>query len=474
MLSVDAPASVPGLKLTVVDAAGTGDFLLPSAAFSAGAKTVFIRTGIYVEDADIVIPEDGCLVGDCPGGVLIILSGGFQVVMDGSGRQTTAGTISVATGSTTVTGVATVFTTLNPSDYILVGDEFAAIDSITNDTSLELATAYRGNAINGQSMKGQSMLTGIGIENCVFVGATSTSLALTQCFRCFFRATSVQLSTGGTPAWDLVDCGDIILQGCAAENNDNIGIQATNSNSLLYVASIFKNNESHGATYTGCIATILDGGITTQNGGNGVFVGAQSERIQLADCISSYNNSAGVDTSPGSNGTIVANSTFRNNGGDGIDFDGAADIVEGCLIQNNGGMGISAGDDGVISDCNIFDNGDDGIGMQQDQNCAVTTCVIRGNGGHGILGGADSTLTGNTISNNTSDGINLPNAADDCVVTGNRVFGNGDDGIFIGNAAQRTVLLGNNFDGNGGVSIADNSGTTIKDTGDAGGAYNQT
>jgi parallel beta-helix repeat protein len=356
----------------------------------------------------------------------------------------------------------------------MVGDTFALIGSITNDTSLELATAYRGEAISGQSMKGQSMLVGVGIENCAFVGATGAALALTQCFRAVFQIVAVQLSGAAVPAWDMLDCGSIVLQGCASENNGDIGVRALESNNLLYIGSMFKNNGSHGIVYTGCQATVLDGSVSTQNNADGIFVGAQSERIQLLDCIISYNNGIGMETSPGSNGAIIANSTFRNNGSDGINFDGAADIVEGCLIQNNGGMGISAGDDGVISDCNIFDNGDDGIGMQQDENCAVTTCVIRGNDGHGILGGADSTLTGNTISNNTGDGINIPNAADDCVVTGNRVFGNAGDGIVIGNAAARCTLLGNNFNGNTGASITDNSATTIKDTGDAAGDYNQT
>ncbi len=90
------------------------------------------------------------------------------------------------------------------------------------------------------------------------------------------------------------------------------------------------------------------------------------------------------------------------------------------------------------------------------------------------MAGADSTITGNTISGNSGDGIRVPNAADDCVVSGNRAFGNSGDGIFIGNAAARTTLLGNNFRGNTGASINDNSATTIKDTGDAGGAYNNT
>ncbi len=464
----------PRMYDAVVDPTGAGDFLLPSAAFASGAKTVFVRQGVYVEAADIVIPSDGCMVGDCPGGVIISLAAGFQVVMDGSGRQTLAGTVSVPTGSTTVTGVGTVFTALNPGDYIRLGDAFAQIGSITSNLSLELAQPYRGNAISGQSMKGQSMLAGSGIENVVLVGAPGSAIAMTQCLRCFFKAVAVQMCSGAVPGWSLVDCGEIILQTCASENNADIGIRALDSNSLFYLGCVFKNNGSHGIAYINCQATVLDGAVTTQNNADGIFVGSQSERIQLLDCIVSYNNGNGMETTPGSNGSILANSTFRNNGGAGIDFDGASDVVEGCLIASNGGDGISAGDDGVVSDCNILENGGRGISMQSDQNCAVTTCVIRDNGNDGILAGADSTITGNTISGNSGDGIRVPNAADDCVVSGNRAFGNSGDGIFIGNAAARTTLLGNNFRGNTGASINDNSATTIKDTGDAGGAYNNT
>jgi hypothetical protein len=187
----------PRLYDAVVDIAGGGDFTSISAAFTSGANSVFVRRGTYVETADIVIPASGCLIGECPGAVNVVLSGGFQVLIDGSGRQTTAGTISVSTGSTSVNGAGTSFTTLLPGDWILLGDLFHQISSITNDTLLILTAAYRGNAISGQNALGQSMIAGAGIENMVLTLAPSSALVLTQAFRCFVVRSAVAFSGGG-------------------------------------------------------------------------------------------------------------------------------------------------------------------------------------------------------------------------------------------------------------------------------------
>lgn len=471
-----SPGAGPRLYDAVVDAAGGGDYLLPSAAFTAGAKSVFVRKGVYTETANISIPSNGCMIGECPGSVVINLAGGFQVQLDGSGRQTTAGTISVATNSTAVTGVGTNFTALVAGDHILLGDVFNQIASITDDTNLTLTATYEGQAISGQNMVGQSMLTAAGMENIVVVQAPGTAITLTQTLRCFFQAVAVQACAtgGGVPGWLITDSSGVVFRTCAAEENRDVGVRAITSTGLFFIGSFFKNNVSHGGEFNSCRAVIMDGTISTQNGGDGIFVVNQSERIQLLDCVISYNDLVGVDTSPGSRSSIIANSTVAYNGQAGINFDGAADIVEGCLVNDNGGDGISAGDDGVISDCNILNNGGYGITMQQDQDCAVTSNVIRDNTLDGILAGADSTITGNAIHSNGGDGINLTNAADDCVVTCNRVSGNGGNGITIAAAGRRATVIGNNFRGNTGVSISDASPDAIKDTGDAAGNYNQT
>lgn len=464
----------PRLYDAVVDAAGGADFLLPSAAFASGARTVFVRKGVYVETANVVIPEDGLMVGEAPGGVIIMLNGGFQVQIDGSGRLTTAGTVSVATGSAAVSGAGTAFTTLLPGDYILLGDVYVPIASVTDNLNLTLSSPYRGNAVAGQSMRGQSMRTGCGMENAVLVQSPAEGLLLRQCHRCFFRAVAVQFCGAGAanPGVLLDGCGSLIFQTCAVENCGERGIRAFTSANVFYIGCVFRNNVSHGIEYDSCRACVMDGSITTQNGGDGIFVVQQSERIQLTDCIVSYNDLAGIDTGSSSSSSVIANSTIRSNGQAGIDFDGASDIVDGCLVENNGGDGIEAGDDAVVSDCNVIGNGGRGISMQQDVNCAITSSVIRNNGSHGILAGADSTITGNAISGNGGDGINLPNAADDCVVTCNRSTTNTGWGISIGNAAVRATVMANNFTGNTAGSINDLAPSTLKDTADEAGRYN--
>lgn len=467
----------PRLYDAVVDLAGNGDFTSISAAFTSGAKSVFVRRGTYVETANVVIPMGGCLLGECPGAVNINLSGGFQVLIDGSGRQTAAGTISVPTGTTAVTGAGTSFTTLLPGDWILLGDLFHQIAIITDDSSLTLVAPYRGNAISGQNMLGQSMIVGTGIENIVLTLATGTALVMLQAFRCFVVRSAIAFSgAAGFPAVAVTDCGSVSFTRASFELNNGIGCKFTTSVSSFMLACASKSNLGAGLQFENCRAIVMDACLSSQNANNGISTLGTSSRIEMADCIITQNDQIGISTSNSSQTAILANCTIQNNGSHGIDFNGAADVVEGCLIDNNGGDGISAGDNGVVDGCNILNNDGDGINMQADQDCAVCSCVIEGNGGRGINAGADSTISANRIRNNgtgaADHGINVPNNADDCTIMGNRVSGNAGDGIRIGNAANDTTLFGNNFKGNTGASITDNSSTTVKDTTDNGGAYN--
>jgi len=121
---------------------GNGDYTTVGAAFTGGATSVFVRAGTYSETVDITIPDGGSLVGERAGGVVLSLGTGVSIIAGSTpANRTTAGTISIPSGSTTVTGVGTDFdgtisgNTLNPGDYILLHHQFYEIASITSKTT---------------------------------------------------------------------------------------------------------------------------------------------------------------------------------------------------------------------------------------------------------------------------------------------------------------------------------------------------
>lgn len=465
---IPSGAQVGPREFDAVVATSGGDFTSIAAAFASGARSVFVRPGTYTEVSNIDIPSGGCLVGACPGAVVVVLAGGAQVLLDGSGRLTTAGTISITSGSTTVTGIGTSFTTLLPGDYIALGDAFYEIASVTNDLSLELLFAYRGNAISGQVTQGQSMLAGAGVDNVNFIAPGVTAIQLTQCFRCFFRACAVQGSGSvGVPAWDIADSAAIVFQTCASDNNDGIGVRfrgvGARTRSVFLIGAVFRNNNGAGVQFVNSDAVVMDSCVAFQNANNGVSVLGSSTRIQLLDSFATFNNQKGMDVSPSAQAVVIANSTLSNNGSDGVDFNGSdSNIVEGCAVANNGGVGISGGSNGVVDGCQVRNNVGHGIDMQAASNdTAVSSCIVDGNGGDGIRAAGQSALTGNRVRNNGGRGIDCMNAADDGTLVSNVIDGNGSDGIRIQNTSDRWVVTGNSSRNNTGANFNDLSATTV-------------
>jgi parallel beta-helix repeat protein len=461
-------AQVGPREFDAVVASSGGDFTSIVDAFASGARTVFVRPGTYNELSNIVVPAGGCLVGACPGAVAVVMGPGARVVLDGSGRLTTAGTLSITSGSTTVTGVGTSFTTLQAGDYIVLGDAFYSIASVTDDLALELTAAYRGTAISGQATQGQSMLVAAGIENMNFVAPGVTAIELTQCYRCFFRAVSVQFSGSAVaPAWRVVDSGSIVLQTCATDNNNGVGLaiqgSSSRSSSIFLLAVVVRNNDGAGIQLNNTDNAVLDSCILYQNANNGISVLGTSSRIHLLDSFSSYNDQKGMDVSASANAVVLGNCTLTFNGSDGLDFNGSdSNLVEGCLVANNGGAGVNGGSNGVVDGCQVRDNAGVGIDMQAASNdTAVTSCIVDGNGGDGIRAAGQSTITANRVRNNGGRGIDVMNAADDGSLTANLVSGNTGDGIRIQNTAARWVVTGNNTRLNGGTNFNDLSATTV-------------
>lgn len=412
-----------------------GDYTLPSAAFTAGHTRVWIRAGTYNETADVVIPNGGALHGSS-GAVLVM--GAFQVKIDGQARLTTAGTFSVTSGSTAVTGSGTSFTTLQSGDFIAIGPDFYEISSITDATNLTLVKPWRGPNRSGLPMLGQGMYEGAVLRGITITGSTHVDGGL------FIRG----LHNGLIHQVAVRDCthnvkvqysGNFEIAQTLSFNSTNDGLTFENCRSVAATDFVAANN-------TGIGANIIGGGIAMKftncefsvNGGIGAFVGGTSTDTVFTGCGAKQNSGKGIETAPGTVRAVIDGCTIQFNAGVGVDVDGTQNVVSNCQIGNNGSTGVFGG-----SRCQLLGN------------------FVHNNTGVGISlnGDTDSVVIGNTCDSNTSHGIDVT-TTNDALIQANRVIGNGGWGLQIGSGSARNRVGGNIFTGNSSGSITDASSTT--------------
>lgn len=430
--STSSSGSSPRLYDAVVAADGSGDFLLPSTAFASGAKSVFVRQGTYVESADIDIPDGGVITGEAAGLVTIAFTGAFSLKIDNGGVFFSGGTISGTHVSTTITGLGTTFTSLSPGDYILINDVFYKVDTITNDTTLDLVDAYQGKSFGGEGFLGLPMQSGK-IENLVITGSTTFGILLRGAVNtvvtnvlCTRNATGIQaFATGSTQ-----------ILACVLQSNTVDGLQMVFDASLILTAVQIDNNANNGILVMTARSLIMDGVVITNNDVNGIdfSAGSSLQRAVLSDCTISFNGDGGVNLTSGVQCASFDGCRIESNGFDGIQIDGDCSIVSNCVIAFNEGNGITATAAQLIADGNhILQNTGDGLKAD---------------------GANDHVITSNTIQSNGGDGINLDNS-DDSIINSNRVLSNSSDGINVAATCTDTIITSNNAQGNTGTNIND-------------------
>lgn len=204
----------------------------------------------------------------------------------------------------------------------------------------------------------------------------------------------------------------------------------------------------------------------------------------------------GISGFNGSNSVVVRNGMLVNWGTDGINCFGELNSrFENLVLANNANVGLQAGDNNLVSDCNAYSNTNGGftlqsgvishcvagnngkIGISTAGNCLVADCTANNNTWAGINcagasvvrncncsqnggGFAGSSLVNNsgiilssecsvidcTIANNATNGIAI--AGNNCVVEGNNASGNGFFGIYTSGSQSR---IDNNNAGRNGV-----------------------
>lgn len=402
-----------------------GDYTSVYDAFNDGNTTVFVRSGTYTETSTIVIPNGGRLEGE--GGSIINLSGGARIEVDASGGiEETAGTISVSTDSTTVTGSGTSFTNLSSGDYIRIGSMFFEIDSITNDTSLEVTEPYRGEAASGLSYLAQSMYTGVELRNFITINAVNEAIYLRAVLG--LGISGVVTLSGSDDGIEIINSYGIDIQACSSRNNDGNGFTITGCTKVTLEATTHAdNNDGYGVLINGdSMAIALSNSFFTNNGIDGISVSGNTDGCKINSCTSARNDQKGFNTDSTTAQTSISTCISEYNGDWGVDWDGDNNLITSSIVSFNGSGGIQGGNDAVISANHIEDNTGNGINLNSgDINNLISSNHIVGNTGTGIsVDTADNYITNNRIDDNGAYGINLTGTSSDNIISANKISGN--------------------------------------------------
>jgi hypothetical protein len=391
---------------------GEGDYTLPSAAFAAGKKSIYIRNGTYVETANIVIPNGGSMIGESRNNVILNFTGTAYGVKVDSAPTTiqSVGLISLIEGSSLITGTSTSFTSLTAGNYISLGTLYAKIASITDDTHMNMTVALKGNSLNDIPYYALSMFSNIDIKNIAITGSTSTGLYIRGVRRFTLDSVSV-LSC--VPNIFIQYSGDSSTRQLISFNSTGIGMRISNCISISNYTTEVVNSSSHGLSmdeYTeGVLFTDLE---TSNNGGYGVSIVGASSSCNFDKCISKANADCGFYTGPNCYGVILDSLNSSWNKSYGAYLDGLGIVLSGSLIQSNGDHGI------VIAG----------------NECNVNTNVSRYNTEGIRITGSNNIVSNNVCRNSLTYACHITSTGVDNIVTYNNLtiaaYGNiNDDGI---------------------------------------------
>jgi parallel beta-helix repeat protein len=453
-------------KVTTYDAvvaASGADYTSVAAAFAAGKQNVFVRSGTYVETANVTLPANGVLQGESD--VNIVFTGGTGVVVDGSGgTQVTAGTISYTNGSTAITGSGTNFNNLTVGDFIKIDSAFYEVDTITDATNLVLTNAYQGPSASGQAWLGQTMISSPTIRNCTIVGdGTNNGVYFRAVQACVLSEFGV---TGCSIGLHLVDCGTISVQACSLLNNASDGVKLDDCVGCGLVHCNVNNNGGCGVNIVNGNSIYITACKCTNNDVDGVCIGTTASNCSIIGSVIECNNAKGIDVLTGVSNIAIGSCNVNSNGDIGIDIDGSECAINNCTVTSNGGDGIEGSDDGLIQGNHVASNTGSGISLKGDAGSLVDGNHVHDNGSIGIEvdgpGNDDSVVTNNRVDNNTGNGIDIDANSSRCVVSDNSVtsnavnINNNESTTQFGISAAGNAVTGDllYFDGSNWVRLA--------------------
>ena len=371
----DEEISNPKLKkrirgfIAVVDAAGNYDYTTIQTAINyvngLGGGKILILNGTYIQTGGIVMYSNITLVGESRDGVIIDFdAGGYWLQCFGSGDDGPAGTISTTTGDKTITGVGSSFTTeIDANDHIKINDSWYEVDSITDNTHLELKIEYQGEAQSGVDYIIATFLKDIQLKNFTVIGSGSAyGIEIKWAINSIFRniKTSENSNSGLKTSW----CADCSFSNIYAIGNPKTGILIDNCQSTYYIGLSSLSNgwggiqiqgdDTHGimillsnASHNGWAGLKIIGGV----GSSFIActaVGNDSHGIQLTvanycnitNCYSENNGDRGIMLENGGARCKIVSNTCNNNGTYGIQN---TNVEHKHIIHLNSCLGNTSG-----------------------------------------------------------------------------------------------------------------------------------
>lgn len=220
------------------------------------------------------------------------------------------------------------------------------------------------------------------------------------------------------------------------------------------------NVEINNVTCIDCGRTFVSESSTTGTSGIGIGTGGfENENFKITDCVC---------VGCGQYGIFIENQHTLNWGGN-------TDNPKGCIISNcitrNGlyrGIGIRGGTNVIVSNCNSYENAQDGIYLDNKcVNVKVSNNNVIDNNGNGILiksnsDSVDIDINDNFIKNNTNYGVLLSTATNGLMLRHNVTKGNtngglhSDDGLTHSNTiAKNNIFVDGEDTGNIFTGITD-------------------
>lgn len=340
------PARIPraGFDATVAqDESGTHTTI--AAALASGAASILVRNGTYVQAGDLVVPPYVFLVGETLGRVVVHFGGGpYSLKIQGpSFGAANPGTVSVTTGSSTVVGDGTTFTTtLAPGYVIHVKGVPYTVAAVADDTHLTIATPYLGRPYTGSAYVAGVPAGADILLNLVVAGSSTYGV---QLLGIRDSGLSQVLVTGCAGGFLLSDCSIVFVRNSLVRYCAGTGAQFTNCSNCKFTESAVDSVGGVGVGISGCRLLTVAESRVRQCGSHGVTV-AGSEDVHLQDTVLTGLVGDGIQVDAASTVSALSNCTVRACA-TGLLAAGPV-VTEGCLFDSN----VNGLD--VTDDCDIL------------------------------------------------------------------------------------------------------------------------
>jgi parallel beta-helix repeat protein len=445
----------------IVDASGNGNYLLLSAAITAGETSIFIKNGTYVESASINITASGTSIqGESIANTILVMEGGATITTPFDVGYST-GTLSVTNNSTTVTLAGGSFTVDVPGEYIQIGKSFYQIASRTNATEIELTRPYQGDTRTGITpYKVAPYTTGLDIKNFTITGlngAVYNTESLILLNNILFATLRNIYATGTKEScFELVNCSQIAIENVIGLDADadtggsgfGSGLRCTSVVTLRVDTAEFSNCKYTAVSVSG--QDIIFNNVNMTNSGQGVNCsGTLVGDIKFDGCSINGNNTYGIFGGASTDNIILTDTHVRYNGLHGVYLQGEGSAVSNCNVSDNVQSGVYAfSKTTVTGGCQINNNGASGVFVSGDK-VIVTSNFIEGNATGIYTSSADNpTITGNQIIANTIDGVRFATGSNG-ILDNNQILNNIGKGVRVDGGATGTIIGTNEVSGNG-------------------------